>query len=166
MALAKVIDDISESDQPSTSVFDLAASLPPASTCGRSRSVYLTLMESFVLWLASRGSPFSAAAFRAGVAFSLYAVVNCVSIVSILTVFGKIPVAGWFVDHSWSLWAMAALIALVHWPLVQRVKSRANTKRQNSAPSRFFGPGTSSLRLHSLLGTTAAALMSTSAPHL
>jgi hypothetical protein len=34
MALAKVIDDISEPDEPPSSIFDLAASLPPASSCG------------------------------------------------------------------------------------------------------------------------------------
>jgi hypothetical protein len=130
------------------------------------KSVYLTLMESFVLWLESRGSPSSAAAFRAGVAFSLYALVNCVSIVALLTVFGKIPVAGWFVDHSWSLWAMAALFVVVHWPLVQRIKCRANTKPQNNVPSRLLWAWYFVPALALLVGTTAAALMSTGAPHL
>lgn len=89
--------------------------------------MYLSLLESFAIWLEARGSSRKDALFRAGVAFSLYALIALVSLVALLTVLIGVPAAGWISAHSWSIWVVAAVIALVHWQLTLKLGRRVQS---------------------------------------
>jgi hypothetical protein len=89
--------------------------------------MYLSLLESFAVWLEARGSSRKDALFRAGVAFSLYALIALVSLIALLTVLGRVPAAGWISTHSWSIWVAAAVIAVVHWRLTLKLGRRGQT---------------------------------------
>lgn len=54
--------------------------------------MYLTFVESFVLWLEWRGRSTSDAVFRAAVAFSVFALVVVTSAALLLDMFAGIPI--------------------------------------------------------------------------
>ena len=100
--------------------------------------MYLSLIESFAIWLEARGSSRKDALFRAGVAFSLYALIALVSLVALLTVLLGVPAAGWMSVHSWSIWVVAAVIALVHRQLILKLGRRVQSAEgplESSKPS-------------------------------
>lgn len=94
--------------------------------------MYIHLMESFVLWLQSRGSSSSDAVFRAGVAFSGYVLIMAISAAVLLDVIGGFPVAAWLSSNYWCIWILAAAIALVHWPLARSVGRKCATARSRT----------------------------------
>lgn len=86
--------------------------------------IYLDVMESLALWFEARGSARRDALVRVGVAFSICVLAIILSMMMLFTVLGGIPVADWIAAHSWSLWAVTALVGLVHWPLALRLRKR------------------------------------------
>lgn len=86
--------------------------------------MYLTLFESYVLWLESNGSSATSAVFRAAVAFSLSALISITSATLLLNLFAGIPIESWIDNHQWSIWAAAALITLPHWFVARAVARR------------------------------------------
>lgn len=96
--------------------------------------MYLSLLESFALWLESRGKSRKDAVFHAGAAFSLYTLIALTSIAVLLTVVAGIPVMDWVSSHDWSIWLAGALIALVHWQ-VARLLNRSTRHVEESRPS-------------------------------
>jgi len=99
--------------------------------------VYITLFESFVRWLESRGSSYETAVFRAGVAFSFYSLMFSVSVAILLDMFVRLPVASWIDDHPWFVWAVAALIGVPHWYIARNVASRREKAKGRVGPSRL-----------------------------
>lgn len=98
--------------------------------------MYLSLLESFAIWLEARGSSRKDALFRAGVAFSLYALIALVSLVALLAVLVGVPAASWISAHSWSIWVAAAVIALVHWQLTLKLGRRGQSTEGLLGPSK------------------------------
>lgn len=103
--------------------------------------MYLTLVESFVIWLESRASSSTNAVLRAAVAFSVFALVIVTSAALLLDMFAGIPIESWMDDNQWSIWAAAALIALLHWRVGFKVAKRHEAAKSNNAalaPPRFI----------------------------
>lgn len=86
--------------------------------------MYVDLMQSFALWLESRGSSRKNAVYRAGVAFSLYTLIGLAAGAVLFTVITGVPVLDWISAHSWSIWVSAGVIAAVHWRIAGRVGRR------------------------------------------
>jgi hypothetical protein len=104
--------------------------------------MYVNLLESFALWLESRGSSRKNALYRAGVAFSLYTLIGLAALAVLLTVTTGIPILDWTSAHTWSIWVGAAVIAVVHWKIAGRVGRRGQNDEQISdaapKPSRYL----------------------------
>lgn len=88
--------------------------------------MYLDLMESLVLWFELRGSARKDALLRAGVAFAGFGLAALISVAVFLTVLGGVPVAGWVIAHSWSIWTVAVVLALIHWCIALKLRSRSH----------------------------------------
>jgi hypothetical protein len=86
--------------------------------------MYANFVESLSLWFESRGNSYKEATFRAGVAFSLHALIFCISVVALLKVLFGVRIVAWVVDHSWSIWLLAAIIAVGHRLVVRNVRIR------------------------------------------
>lgn len=86
--------------------------------------MYLSMFESFTMWLESRGRSRRVALFHAGATFSLYTLIAVTSIAALLAVVAGVPVMDWISLHGWSIWLVAALIALVHWRIARKLSSR------------------------------------------
>lgn len=97
--------------------------------------MYLDLMESLARWFESRGSARKDALVRAGVAFSICLLTLFISVTILLDVEGGIPVVDWVSDHSWSIWLATAVIALIHWPITLRLRTRDQSAKDQSEPS-------------------------------
>lgn len=96
--------------------------------------MYLSMFESFTLWLESRGSSRKNALFRAGVAFSLYTLIALMSVAVSLAVIAGVPLMGWISSHDWSIWLVAVLIAVVHWYIARKV-SNGGRSVEGTTPS-------------------------------
>ena len=83
--------------------------------------MYITLFKSYLAWLESRGDSRKDAIFRAGVAFSILAMVATVSLALLLDVITGVPIEAWAVNHSVVFWILEALIVLFHWYLARAV---------------------------------------------
>lgn len=92
--------------------------------------VYVNLMESLALWFQSRGSARRDAVLRAGVAFSMCGLAIILSMMMLFTALGGVPLADLIAGHGWSIWAVTAVVALIHWPLVLKLRRR-NWNAQN-----------------------------------
>jgi hypothetical protein len=103
--------------------------------------MYMSLFESYVLWMESRGTSSTNAVFRAGVAFSLYALISLTSATLLLNMFAGIPLESWIDDHRWSIWAATALVAASHWYIARSVAKRHKETKPSSdtiVPPRFM----------------------------
>lgn len=96
--------------------------------------MYLSMFESFALWLESHGSSRRVALFRAGIAFSLYTLIALTSIAVLLAVVAGVAIIDWVSLHGWSIWLIAALIALAHWHIGRKLGGK-NQSVEEARPS-------------------------------
>jgi hypothetical protein len=102
--------------------------------------MYLDLIESFMVWLQSRGTPPEFAMFRALVGFSAYALGCFVAAILLLNTFAGIPIADWLGDHYWAFGIVGVLIAFAHWRLASKLKQRGTIRPSltEGRPSRYL----------------------------
>jgi hypothetical protein len=102
--------------------------------------MYLDLIESFMVWLQSRGVPPEVAIIRALSGFSAYAVGCFVAVILLVNVFAGIPIAQWLGGHLWAFGIVGLLIAFAHWRLARSLKQRMIVRPSltEGRPSRFL----------------------------
>lgn len=102
---------------------------------GGTEFMYLRLIESYAHWYELRGSSFRVAMIHAGVAFSFFALLMCLTTGILLTELAGLPTVSWVDDHRWSIWVVTSLSLLIHWFLILIIVGRqpvANGEHQRN----------------------------------